>query len=199
MLSLKLHFSKFWTFKYFCIAIYWPHNDHDASWQNTAHVNVSVANFTILHLFIVLLMTLTYAWRTNVWRLSLCSRNVVISDGDSFTSVNTFYNVLWPIRQIPFQHDQSMHNKFYNTLRQNLCFVLYYYQGCFSTHGNLREDLDAGIKCQIYDFFLSYCWFLIERTLEKKVYTFSNWISIIVYVCRIDIWYSFCRLYTQKR
>ena len=39
------------TGKCFCIAIYWPHNNHDASWQNTAHVNVSVANFTMLRLF----------------------------------------------------------------------------------------------------------------------------------------------------
>ena len=54
MLILKLNFSKFRTFKCFRIAIYWPHNDHDASWQNAAHVNVSVGNFTMLRLFIVL-------------------------------------------------------------------------------------------------------------------------------------------------
>ena len=36
------------------LAIYWSHNVHDASWQNNAHVNVSVANFTMLRLFIVL-------------------------------------------------------------------------------------------------------------------------------------------------
>ena len=124
----------------------------------------------------------------------------MISDGDIFTNMNNFYIVLWPIRRTPFELDQSMRNKFYDTLRQILCFVLHYYQGCFSTHGNWREHLNAGIRGQKYDFFVHLkISFFIERTFENKVYTFSNWIFIIVYLYSIDTCYSVRRLLTQER
>ena len=58
--------------------------------------------------------------------------------------------------------------------------------------------LMRGLSAKDMIFCSSQCWFFIERTLENKVYIFSNWIFIILYVCRIDIWHSVCRSYTIK-
>ena len=149
MLSSKLDFSKFWTFKSFCIAIYWPHNDHDASWQNTVHVNVSLVNFTMHRLFVLL----PKDWLIDA---DTCLKiNCLTSFWENLWLVTGMSSVLWPIRQTPFQLDQSVRNKFYDTLWQNLCFVIYYYQSCFSTHGDLKGHLDVKIKCQKFDFYSS--------------------------------------------
>ena len=96
--------------------------------------------------------------------------------------LNNFCNVRWPIHKTPFQLDQSMRNEFYDTLRQNLCFALYYYQGCSSTHGNLREHLDAGIKCKKYIYI-----FILVLNFDRK----NSW-KEGVYCLKLDIYYSIC-------
>ena len=179
MLSLKLHFSKFWAFKCFYLAMYWPHNDHDESWQHTAHVNVSVANFSMLCLFIVLFKLINWC------------RKVVISDGDCFTSPNTYYNVLWPT---------NLCVKIFMTLCGKIYDLLYTTTRVSSLLTVIWENiLMRWLSAKNMIFCSSWCWSLIERALENELYSFSNWIFIIVYVCIIDIWYSFCHLYTQRR
>ena len=139
---------------------------------------------------------LTHAWRTIVWRIFLRSRKVVISDRNFFTSVNTFYNVLWRSARLLFSLTNPCVTNF-----MILCgkpYVLFYTTTrVASLLTVIRENiLMRGLSAKNMILVLI---FFMERTLEKKVYTFSKWIFIIVCVRRIDIWYSFCRLHTQKR